>query len=46
MSLPFENRDFDFDTIKKFADLDGKEDDSEKGGKMKRKNSNDTIITL
>ena len=48
MNLPFENQDFDFETIKRFEEPEGEQ--NEKGekngsGKPKRKNSNDTIIT-
>jgi len=45
MSLPYENRDFDFETIKKFADYQGQDEGTEKGGKLKRKNSNDTLLS-
>mmetsp|Transcript_11920 Transcript_11920/g.18384 ORF Transcript_11920/g.18384 Transcript_11920/m.18384 type:complete len:97 (+) Transcript_11920:1311-1601(+) len=42
LSLPFENQDFDFETIRKFE-----EEEAEKEGKEgpKRKISDDTIIT-
>ena len=48
MNLPFENQDFDFETIKRFEEPE--DDANEKGekngsGKPKRKKSNDTIIT-
>jgi len=54
MNLPYENQDFDFESIKKFdgenatGDGDGGKMGSDKvnqGGKLKRKRSNDTIIT-
>lgn len=48
MNLPYENQDFDFDTIKKFSDEGAAADnDANKkdGGKLQRKRSNDTLIT-
>lgn len=45
MSLPFENKDFDFDTIKKFQKEDEVQESKGEKKAPKRKNSNDTIIT-
>jgi len=50
MNLPFEAQDFDFETYKSFS-KGGKDDDSPDGkggkdeGQLKRKNSEETIIT-